>query len=318
MFALLMCIVVAASDPNPRTGAADVGVGVFYMPRDASELERMVEGNPGGKKAFSLALAPLVRGEKEDWKPYLKAAARHDSFRVVLDAHVFADKAWIEGDRLRELLTRVMSSPHADQVGGWLLTDEPFGRSRPERKNPTDIARIVDVLRVVREVDPKGTVFSDYAATAPLEEKDGRRRRFLWNGKWVRQAKTAGGRTITPRYGAFGEDVVLINWWEDAASLKRWLPRITREVRASRIVPVLGWDWSPRSDEAEMRYIQHLREIVAVADKAAVRGYWFWPWQDVPIPAQQRTYKGVSGFWEDGARRSKARRRYAHLVESLR
>ena len=316
MFAIFLSIAVCIGGQGSRPGVVDIGV--FYMPREAAELARMVEGNPGGKKAFSLALAPLVRGEKEDWEPYLKAAARHDSFRVVLDVHVCAGKEWTEGDRLRELLARVMSSPHASQVGGWLLTDEPFGRSRPERKNPTDVARIVDVLRIVREVDPKGTVFSDYAATAPLEERDGRRRRFLWNGEWVHEAKVPGGATITPRFGAFGEDIVLLNWWEDARSLKRWLPRITKEVKPSQIVPVVGWDWTPRSDRADAQYLERIKEIIAVADKAGVRGYWFWPWQDIPIPSQKRDYKGVAGFWEDGPKRSKTRRRYAHLVESLR
>lgn len=286
------------------------------MPKDAAALKRLVEGNPGGKPAFSLALAPLVRGEKDAWKPYLLAASRHDGLRVVLDVHVCAQKRWTGTDRLRRLIAKVSESPLRSQVAGWYVCDEPFGRSSPGRKNPVDIARIVDVVRIVREADPKAIVYADYAATAPLTEVDGKRQSFMWNGKWVTQADGPDGSRVSRRYGAFGEDVVMVNWWEDATSLSKWLPRITGDVAASRLMLVLGYDWTPRSDTADLRHLERLRRVVAVADKAGVAGYWLWPWQDVP--AQGRVYKGVSGFWEDVPGTAGPRRRYAHLVESMR
>jgi hypothetical protein len=316
-------------------------VGTYYHPgpKKKDEIRLLVEGDPGGKPAFTHTLAPIIRTEggryRQVWREYLESAAKSAKGRLkcVMDVHVMATPYWLENDRLFDLLGEIVKSPRGKLVAGWYICDEPFGRSHPNKKNSVDLAPIWEVVRVIRrfgeKIGVRQRIYADYGSVLPLLKKGGdpvnggfadytekkaEREVFLWRGKWVQSVidkRFNGGKPLVRSYGFFGEDVVMINWWNDGNHLARWSQRIQKDVPAGRIRLVLGYDHSANTPENNASWVDRTRGVITAGDEFRVGGYWFWAWQT--IPAGGRTYKGLGSWWL-----TEKNPRYAALIENIR
>lgn len=315
-------------------------VGAYYHPGPGKEVEirRMIEGDPGGRPAFSHTLAPVIRTERgkhrEVWQEYLTVTGKVGKGRLacLLDVHVMATPHWLNKDRLFDLLIKIKRSPLGKHVAGWYICDEPFGRSHPDRKNSVDLSPICDLVSIIRRVGKKlgkrQIIVADYGSVFALLKEGGdpvkggfadytsektERAAFLWRGQWVRKIDDEYGKPRVRSFGFFGEDITMINWWNDASHLRRWRDRIAGDVPLKNVQIVLGYDHSANTPKNNDAWVRRTKAIVEAGDEMGLGGYWFWAWQE--IPSQGRTYKGLGSWWESVEEKQP---RYAALIESIR
>jgi hypothetical protein len=338
MIKLLVPLLVVVSLSSQPATPREKNVGIYYQPKphDAEGLKRLIEGNPGGRQAFNLVLAPVVRADEGDrsvWRDYLQAIADHGQgrLRAVLDLHVLANEKWTSGSRLETLLNEILESPLSEHIAGWYVCDEPFARSRPDKDNPVDIARVADVVEILRRVldqqESDQLVFVEYGSVFPLLKKGGdlinggwndgtidpqEKAPFFYDGEWVTQGHD---RPIRRRYGAFDEDVSMMNWWSSAELLERWMMRISQEIPLDQLMLVTGYDTTDRTPDLNAAWVDRMQTMIDLGERVGLAGYWFWAWQDIETGG--RTYKGLSGWWENGDADDPHPLRYAALIESI-
>jgi hypothetical protein len=303
----------------------------------------MYRGNFGGRQAFNLVITACGWADsKGKFHLDLKSLEKNlemvknitgGGLKCVVDVHCMANKVWLYPSKKGEksfaykTLCQIMKLKNADAIAGWYICDEPFAKNKKGKPLKLDIKWIYDLAKEIRkthkDMKKKYKIFADYGDITALKAKNRgytknkkMREGFYWNGKWVQSVKV-DGKTIHRSYGIFGEDVVMINWYQDARGLARWFDFICSDVKPSKIHLVLVYDWSKNTPYNNNAMLVRTSEIIKFALKKGISGFWCWPWRDIYVSSHNRTYKGVGNWWEDNPKDKKFPKRYANLIESI-